>query len=413
MPRFNKKILAGVAAVLVLSAAGAALLLRTPAIPVSGQSEPAASSAPQSELSQPATPPPAPEPPAPPPPKKATLVAVGDNLIHNTIYQQAAARATNGGYDFAPAYRRIAPLIAGADFAFINQETVLAGSIAPPASYPMFNSPTEVGDTVLDLGFNLISTANNHCFDKWEKGLVANLAYWDDKPRVAVAGTYRNATERNRIAALTKNGITVSMVAATQYTNGLALQDGSEAGVNLLSELDWLCEQIKAAREVSDFVICSLHWGDEGSGTPNLFQKETAKRVAAAGADLILGHHPHVLQGGEWLDTEAGRSYVIYSLGNFISAQSHAFNMAGGVLNLELTMEQGERAKIVPESVKFLPTVTHYGSGYSDLCLYPLSEYTPELAAAHGVRSIDPEFGYDYLEAQLANLQFNSEPAFH
>lgn len=344
------------------------------------------------------------EAPVVPETRQAVLLAAGDNLIHDVIYWQAAARTGGEGYDFGPAYERIAPLLEGADFAFINQETVLAGAELPPSSYPMFCSPTEVGEEMLKLGFNLFSTANNHCFDKGEAGLQASGRFWDSHPEAAVAGCYRTPEERDRTVLLTKEGITVALVAAAEQTNGLSLPAESQAGVLLLSDRETLLRKLEEASAQADFVILSVHWGVEGAAAPSESQKALAQELAEAGADLILGHHSHVLQGGEFLETSRGRSYVAYSLGNFISAQVGAQNMAGGFLRVELTMEEGEAAGI--EKVEFIPTVTHYGPSFRDLMVYPFSEYTPELAESHGVRAHDSRFGWQYLEDQLAALDF-------
>ncbi len=387
----RKRLLAGLLAALLLGGCGASREGE------GGSSSGEATQAPVSEVQ---------EVPAAPEPRQAVLLAAGDNLIHDVIYWQAAARTGGEGYDFAPAYERIAPLVAEADFAFINQETVLAGAELPPSSYPMFCSPPEVGEEMLKLGFNLFSTANNHCFDKGEAGLQASGRFWDAHPEAAVAGCYRTPEERDRTALLTREGITVALVAAAEQTNGLSLPPESQAGVLLLSDRETLRQKLAQAREEADFVILSVHWGVEGAAAPSESQRALARELAEEGADLILGHHSHVLQGGEYLETSRGRSYVAYSLGNFISAQVGAQNMAAGLLRVELTMEEGEPARIA--GVDFLPTVTHYGPGFQDLTVYPLSEYTPELAESHGVRAHDNRFGWQYLEEQLAALDFGS-----
>lgn len=350
---------------------------------------------------------PAPEPPPEPEPDRAILVATGDNLIHDVIYRQAQSRATDGGFDFAPAYQHIAPIVAGSDFAFVNQETILAGDELPLSSYPCFCSPTQLGDHLISLGFNLFSTANNHSLDQGTRGILASGEYWSRQEGVAVDGCYRDEAERETIPTLTKNGITVALVAATDHTNGIPRPQG-EAGVPYIDmeEGDWeaLLGRIERAGELADFVILSLHWGIEGSGQFTEAQREMAQTLADAGADLIIGNHPHVLQGGEFLETERGRCYVAYALGNFISAQRGANNMAGGFLRMELVKEPGERVKM--ENLEFLPTVTHYGPGYEEVTIYPLSEYTPELASGHGVRQYFPGFGLEYLEDQLAQLSW-------
>lgn len=388
---YGKRLLAGALAALLLGGCGASREGE------GGSSSGEATQAPVSEVQ---------EAPAAPEPRQAVLLAAGDNLIHDVIYWQAAARTGGEGYDFAPAYERVAPMLREADFAFINQETVLAGAELPPSSYPLFCSPVEAGEELLDLGFNLISTANNHCFDKGEAGILASGRFWDRHPEAAVAGCYRTPEEAAEIPTLTRNGITVALVAAAEQTNGLSLPAGTTAGVPLLEDREALAGRLAAARKKADFVILSVHWGVEGAGSPTEEQRALARELAEAGADLILGHHSHVLQGGEFLETSRGSSYVAYSLGNFISAQAEAKNMAGGLLRVELSMEEGASAEI--QKVEFLPTVTHYGPGYSGLELYPFSEYTPELAAAHGVRQYDSRFGWQYLEEQLAALDFGS-----
>lgn len=380
-----------------------ALVLAGCAGPGASSQSPASSPAPASEpVSQPE-----PEPAPEPEPDRAVLVAAGDNLIHDVIYRQAQARSADGGFDFAPAYRHIAPIVAGADFAFINQETLLAGDALPLSSYPCFCSPTQLGDHLISLGFNLFSTANNHSLDKGLPGIQASGEYWSRQEGVAVDGCYRNEAEREAIPTLTKNGITVALVAATDHTNGIPRPDG-EAGVPYIDqeEGDWeaLTQRIRRAGELADFVIVSLHWGVEGSDQYTGAQREMAQTLADLGADLIIGNHPHVLQGGEFLETDRGRCYVAYALGNFISAQRGANNMAGGFLRMELVKEPGERVRM--ENLEFLPTVTHYGPGFEEVTVYPLDQYGPELAESHGVRQYFPGFGLEYLEDQLSRLSW-------
>ena len=362
--------------------------------------------------SAPPDPPPPPIPssteaPPPPEPDRAVLIAAGDNLIHDAIYLQAQRRAADGGYDFAPPYQRIAPIVAEADFAFINQETILAGDELPLSSYPAFCSPTQLGKHLMSLGFNLFATANNHSLDMGVRGIQAAGTFWDQQQDVAVAGCYRSPEERDAIPLLTRNNITVALIAATEHTNGIPQPADENFGVPLIGEnLDQILEKLNRASQMADLVVLSLHWGIEGSDTPTDAQRELAQQLAEAGADIILGHHSHVLQSGEFIETSRGSCYVIYSLGNFISAQRGANNMAAGILRLELEKDPGaDRAHITGAS--FIPTVTHYGPGYEEICIYPLSQYTPELAAAHGVRQYFPGFGMDYLEKEFAARSYD------
>ncbi|MEG1942974.1 MAG: CapA family protein, partial [Angelakisella sp.] len=122
-----------------------------------------------------------------------TLLAAGDNLIHDVIYKQARARATDGKYDFIPAYSAVMPIIQAADIAVINQETILASDVAEVSSYPCFCSPTELGEQLLEIGFDVFTQANNHSYDKGSAGIRACMDFWDKHPKALSVGIYRDA----------------------------------------------------------------------------------------------------------------------------------------------------------------------------------------------------------------------------
>lgn len=342
---------------------------------------------------------------------QVSLKAVGDNLIHNTIYLQAADRAGEGQeYDFYPAYERIAPLLEGADIAFINQETLLASEVFEVSTYPMFNSPIQLGDTMLDLGFNLFAHANNHALDKGYKGINATLDYWDKKMEegadILVTGIFRDEADMNTPRIIEKNGITFALVAFTEHTNGLKLPADVDNRVIYTSETELMEEQIKTAAKQADIVLVSVHWGVENSHTVTDAQRNLAQQFIDWGADVILGSHPHVLQPIEPITSTDGKSsgYVIYSLGNFISAQAAGDNLVGGIFNI--TFEKEHLSGVVTiEKPTFVPIVTHYETAWQkNLVLYPLSEYSEELASSHGVCRNTPSFSMEYIEAMLDSV---------
>jgi poly-gamma-glutamate capsule biosynthesis protein CapA/YwtB (metallophosphatase superfamily) len=342
--------------------------------------------------------------PEPIPAATIELVAVGDNLIHNTIYKQAAERAGGNGYDFTYAYQHVAPLIEKADLAFINQETPLATAIYKPSSYPLFNSPTEVGDAVVDMGFDIISQANNHMFDKGEKGLVATLDYWHTKDGVKVVGAYRDDSDLANIRMVEINGISLAFVAFTEMTNGLTLPAGSKMRYILAEDEELLKSQIQAAAGLADVVVVSAHWGNENTHEPTQNQRQLAQKMAVWGADIILGHHPHTLQPIEYIEREnAGPALVVYSLGNFISAQHGANNMVGGIVRINIKKDYQSDPQISLTKVDFIPTITHYTAGVKNVTIYPLNQYTTEMAGSHGVRQY-ASFSYDYIQDVLHNV---------
>ena len=136
--------------------------------------------------------------------KEASLVMIGDALIHSTVYQDAYQ--SDGSYDFKPMLSHIKPMVANYDLRYYNQETILGGSELGYSNYPRFNSPQEVGDAFLDAGFNLVSLATNHTMDKGEQGVLNSLAYWKDKPAFT-AGSYSSFEERDRVKIKEINGI--------------------------------------------------------------------------------------------------------------------------------------------------------------------------------------------------------------
>ena len=147
----------------------------------------------------------------------ASLVMVGDALIHSTVYNDAY---TGDGYDFKPMLKEIKPLIKDYDLKYYNQETILGGTELGLSNYPRFNSPYEVGDAFIDAGFNLVSLATNHTMDKGEQGVINSLNYWNSKDDVYMAGSYLSFEDRDKPVIKEINGITYSFFSYTTWTNG-------------------------------------------------------------------------------------------------------------------------------------------------------------------------------------------------
>ena len=271
----------------------------------------------------------------------------------------------------------------------------------------MFNSPTVLGDTMLDIGFNLFTHANNHALDKGVKGINATLDYWDSKKEEGeeflLSGIYRDEADMNEPRIIEKNEITFALVSFTEHTNGLKLPSNAENRIIYTSETELMKEQIRTAARMADIVLVSVHWGVENSHTVTNAQRELAQQFVDWGADLILGTHPHVLQSIEKLTSTDGEdsAYVIYSLGNFISAQSAGDNLVGGVFNI--TFEKEHLSGVITMSEPtFVPIVTHYETAWQkNLALYPLSEYSPDMASSHGIIRNTPAFSLEYIESML------------
>ena len=340
------------------------------------------------------TPEPIPEPEPEPEPISIRITAAGDNLLHNTV--SFACALPEGGYDFHPVYENIKKIIEGSDIAFINQEVMLTGEAS---AYPNLAAPTENADALIDAGFNVINLATNHTLDKGVSGLETCLETVHARPFDAVLGAFRTEEESTQLCVLEKQGIRFGFLSYTYGLNGYRLPSDKQWKIALIDETK-IQNDLAAIRPECDYLIVSMHWGNEYQTTESSYQNELAQLLCDGGADLIIGTHPHVLQPMKWLEGEDGhKTLCAYSLGNFVSNQHKRATMLGGILEVELLFEEDGTLKEIA-SAGVIPTVTHYKKGY--YTIYQLSEYTDELAAEHGMQGYETPFNMTYL-AELSN----------
>ncbi len=328
-----------------------------------------------------------------------TLIAVGDNLIHGPIYRQANERSNNSGFDFRPAYQQIASYLAEADLALMNQETPLGGTELGLSSYPQFNSPQELGEQMIELGFNMFSHANNHVLDAGQRGFNNTIAFWRrqsaEKP-VIMAGIAADR-EDDQLQILQVKDLKIALLAYTYGTNGLRLPKSSSGIIKYLDD-DLICQELDKAIAEANIVIVSVHWGQEYQANANNEQKRLAQLMADNGADIIIGSHPHVLQGVEMLSTPDGKQVpVFYSLGNFISAQNRPDTMLGGMAKVQMVYDKAT-GKLSLTELGIIPLVTDYTASYKNITIYPLNSYTEAQANRHGVRASNSSFSLAYLK---------------
>lgn len=245
--------------------------------------------------------------------KKMSLVAVGDCLIHGAVYMDA--KTGTDTYDFSDMISLVKPMIENYDLKYYNQETIIGGKNLGVSHYPRFNSPDEIGDNMVELGFNLVSLANNHALDKDEAGILYSNEYWNGK-NVITAGTYSSSEMRDDIKVYEQNGIKYAFLAYTTSTNGLNVPAGKDYLINVYSD-EQAKEDIDKIKDKVDVIIVSMHWGDEYVFEPTESEKEIAQYLSSLGVNLIIGSHPHVIQPVGYVND----TLVIYSLGNFLSGQ--------------------------------------------------------------------------------------------
>ena len=324
---------------------------------------------------------------------KITFTAVGDNLIHGSIFKQAAARADGDGYDFSYSYAPVKDYFEAHDLNWINMETLVNNEF-PASNYPKFSTPGQDALDLYDAGFRIFSIASNHTYDLGNKGVRAmKYFYRDEMPSdILTTGIWEDTDD---IPVYEYRG---RKIAFLTYTYGMNEDSNEESGrVIYLTEKSLIKYQIGKAKEQADCVIVSCHWGDEDKHAINDEQRQTAREIAEWGADLIIGTHPHVVQDYTRIETSDGREvFCAYSIGNFISGQKDIDHLVGLVLECTLAFESGADGKVSVsvEDPKLVPIITHYDSAFTNLRVMFLEDYTPEMADRHGVQEYSG-FSYD------------------
>ena len=333
---------------------------------------------------------------------RTSFIGCGDNIIYGTKDARGHAEGTDRPYNYKPYYNGVADIIENADIAFINQETLMCGEGYALSYYPMFNSPQELGYDLKELGFDVVNISNNHMLDKGADGLAKTIAFWKGMEDVLMIGGYENADDFDNIRFIEKDGLKIAFLSYTYATNGLSKPASSPLVIPYINDED-IIRQTALANECADMVFVSVHWGVEGSFTPNDEQKRVAQLFADCGVDAIIGHHPHVIQPVEWLDGKDGnKTLCVYSLGNFMAQQAYDYNMIGGIISFDIVHSQVKEPSL--ENVVFMPTVFHFGGNFLGNNVMPFEEYTPELAALHGVRTYyGHQMSYDTLMGYIKN----------
>jgi poly-gamma-glutamate capsule biosynthesis protein CapA/YwtB (metallophosphatase superfamily) len=350
VPRFPERLLrrlaaAAVATVLVGVALGACSSSSKTAAPA------ASSSAPNPSAS--------PSPAAPP---SFTLTATGDLLIHQHVYEQAQryGQASGQAYDFEPMFSLVRKQISAADLAVCHVETPMSADDTNLAGYPTFNTPHELAPAIKWTGWDSCSTASNHSYDEGAAGVKATLDALD-AVGVAHAGTARSAAEAAQFELHDVNGAKVALLSYTYALNGETLPAAQPWLVNLTNVPAILAAAHAARAAGATFVVVSMHWGQEYQVAPTAEQQlQAAALLGSPDVDLVLGDHVHVIQPIEKINGK----YVIYGLGNFVSNQSPAADLAPSTQDgmiVTATVTRSTTGKWAVSKMQYTPTWVNIG----------------------------------------------------
>lgn len=329
---------------------------------------------------------------------EVSIVMVGDVLLHTRVAESGVT--SDGTYNFDALFNNVKDDIESADIAIANQEVIIGGSELGISGYPAFNAPYELGDALVNAGFDVILHATNHALDKGSAGINNCINYWkENHPDIVFLGINDSEEAKNNIYVTEKNGIKIAILNYTYGTNGIPMPDGMPYAVNLLDE-EQIRSDIERAHTMADFVIVCPHWGTEYVLNETDEQEYYANLFNECGVDLVIGTHPHVMEPVKWIEGENNRTLVYYSLGNYVNWTS---DYGDGISNrmegmmAKVNIVKSEDGSVTISDYEAEPIVSHVNEGFGNVTVYRLSDYTDELASQNAIIAQDQSFSREYL----------------
>lgn len=357
----------------------------------------------------------------------ATVLAVGDNLVQPSLL--ASGQSETGAWNYDSVYANLKSDIQAADIAMVNQETPFTTDHSAVSGTAPYATPTEVGDALVNAGFNVVTSATALIDDNGSSMINETLNYWETShPDVTLVGIHKSQTSTNTAKIVEINGIKIAFLDYTfpaygsqsgisdnsADTTGSSASSGSAATsssskgsmIDTFNTAD-VAAAIKQAKASADCVIFSANWGKTEEPMPTEYEKEWANFLMEQGVDVVIGTNPNVLQPYGYLTDDSGHNMLIYySLGNFVTGQETLKQLLGGMaaFTIQKTVE-GDQTSIQIQDATLTPLVMHYSYDTLEYAPYKLDDYTDALASAHSVRqSIGDEFSLENLQTKYDEI---------
>lgn len=357
----------------------------------------------------------------------ATVLAVGDNLVQPSLL--ASGQSETGAWNYDSVYANLKSDIQAADIAMVNQETPFTTDHSAVSGTAPYATPTEVGDALVNAGFNVVTSATALIDDNGSSMINETLNYWETShPDVTLVGIHKSQTSTNTAKIVEINGIKIAFLDYTfpaygsqsgisdnsADTTGSSASSGSAATsssgkgsmIDTFNTAD-VAAAIKQAKASADCVIFSANWGKTEEPMPTEYEKEWANFLMEQGVDVVIGTNPNVLQPYGYLTDDSGHNMLIYySLGNFVTGQETLKQLLGGMaaFTIQKTVD-GDQSSIQIQDATLTPLVMHYNYDTPEYAPYKLDDYTDALASAHSVRqSIGDEFSLENLQTKYDEI---------
>lgn len=332
------------------------------------------------------------------------FLAVGDNIAHSPIYKSGKGEGDVWNYDHI--YEPVKKDIEEADLSLVTQETIFVEDRNNVSGYPAFGTPVEIGDALVNAGFDVIAHSSNHVLDKGTKSIEYTLDWWEEThPEIEVLGIHKTAEEAEGISVIRCKNLKIAMLDYTYSFNGIEMPKEKEYLADLFDE-EKARKDIQKAKDLADVVIVVMHVGDEYVQEVDEQTKNWTDLFLEEGVDIVIGSHPHVIRPMETLTGEDGHKMLVYySLGNFVATQNDLPCLLGGMAKITIRKDL-ESGEIQIPSHEYIPLLMYYDRENPKAAVYKLEDYPADLVEKHSVYKKNPrEFSLEYYQNLFKKIE--------
>lgn len=313
--------------------------------------------------------------------RKATIRMAGDVIIDKEMLDATYDKATDS-YNFDPYFELIGDTLSSADYTMINIEASLRKGKYGYSGYPQFTTPPVILEVVKKYGADMITMCNNHMLDGYCDGLVESVGHVEAAGLDHIGG-YVDEADSNKPEIYEINGIKVGFVTYTHTTNSMEnyCDDRTSYLINYFKNSNCAADIANARAAGAEVIVAVTHWGEEYKREPESTTRRYAEALVAAGADVIIGGHPHMVQPAEYVTatTATGQTRTalcIYSLGNFLSQHRVQYTDSGVVF--EFTIQENADGTFSITNPGYVPVYVwtfKNASGDDDYRVLPVGQY--------------------------------------
>lgn len=332
------------------------------------------------------------------------FLAVGDNIAHGPIYKSGQGEGDVWNYDHI--YEPVKKDIEEADLSLVTQETIFVEDRNNVSGYPAFGTPVEIGDALVNAGFDVIAHSSNHVLDKGTKSIEYTLDWWEQThPEIEVLGIHKTAEEAEGISVIQCKNLKIAMLDYTYSFNGIEMPKEKEYLADLFDE-EKARKDIQKAKDLADVVIVVMHVGDEYVQEVDEQTKNWTDLFLEEGVDIVIGSHPHVIRPMETLTGEDGHKMLVYySLGNFVATQNDLPCLLGGMAKITIRKDL-ESGEIQIPNHEYIPLLMYYDRENPKAAVYKLEDYPADLVEKHSVYKRNPEgFSLEYYQNLFKKIE--------